>query len=280
MARTVRPEEFRQWAGYIENSTGIVLDEGKAYLLESRLGPLLEELGCADYAQLLRRVRGDAGGGLASRVVDAVTTHETSFFRDRHPFELLAHKILPDCLERSRNNGTAALRIWSVASSTGQEAYSIAMVIKDFLGDLRRLNVRILASDISEQSLRTASSGWYTRYELSRGLTSAHLRRHFSRKGEGWQINDELRAMVLFQRINLQEPPDGLGTFDVIFCRNVAIYFSQEGRRRLFQRLAGFLRRPGALILGSTESLVGIGSGFTRNEFGGKVYYEKRPNTP
>jgi len=153
------------------------------------------------------------------------------------------------------------------------------MVIKDFLGDLSRLNVRILASDISEASLRAASAGWYTKHELSRGLSSTHLRKHFTRKGDGWQVQDELRALVLFQRINVLEMPEGLGTFDIIFCRNVAIYFSQASRRRLFQSLAACLKRGGVLILGSTETLVGISDAFARNEFGGRIYYERRPTT-
>ncbi len=269
----VTPEELTLLAEYIEKASGIVLDQSKAYLIESRLGPLLEKLECANYAALNSKARTDASGKIRTLIVDAISTNETSFFRDNHPFELLTHKLLPDHFERA--NGSP-LQIWSAASSTGQEIYSIAIVLKELLGDLSKHKIQIMGTDISDEALKAASSARYTKLELSRGLSADRLRRHFHKDdGEQWRISDELRSLAVFRKANLMEPLSGLGRFDFIFCRNVAIYFSPENRKMLFDRLADSLKMNGALLIGSTETLLGVTERLTRHDFRGKVYYEK-----
>ncbi len=268
----VTPEELTLLAAYIEKASGIVLDQSKAYLIESRLGPLLEKLECTNYAALNSKARADASGKIRTLIVDAISTNETSFFRDNHPFELLTHKLLPDHFERANGN---PLQIWSAASSTGQEIYSIAIVLKELLGDLSKHKVQIMGTDISDEALKAASSGKYTKLELSRGLSAERLRRHFSKDGDQWRISDELRSLAIFRKANLMEPLSGLGRFDFIFCRNVAIYFSPENRKILFDRLADSLKMNGVLLIGSTETLMGVTDRFARQDFRGKVYYEK-----
>ena len=272
MRKKVSPKELSLLTEYIASVSGIVLDQSKSYLVESRLGPLLEEMEFADYAELHRKAILDTSGKLCIRIIDAISTNETSFFRDSHPFELLAHKILPDYFEQA--NGQP-LRIWSAASSTGQEVYSIAMVLKELLFDLSKYKIRIIGSDISTEVLKTASTGRFNKLELSRGLSADRLRKHFTREGSQWRINDDLRTLVLFDRVNIMDPLTRLGHFHIIFCRNVAIYFSKENRIKLLDRLADRLLPEGKLIIGSTESLVGITSRFKRCEFRGKIYYEK-----
>jgi len=273
---TVGLNELNVLARYIEAAAGIVLDETKSYLVESRLGPLLHELRCTSYSSLRAKAQADRSGKTLDLIVDRISTNETSFFRDSHPFELLAHKLVPDHFERSGLDKKVPFRIWSAACSTGQEVYSIAMTLKEILGDFDRSPVRIVGSDISEAALAHASRGVYSKLELSRGLSADRLFRHFDKTGEGWKIADELRAQVYFEKKNLIGPLDGSGLFDLVFCRNVAIYFSLENRRLLFDRLANLLSPRGVLIIGSTETLANLSARFEREEFHGKVFYRKK----
>lgn len=276
MNRTVGLEELNALSRYIETAAGIVLDETKAYLVESRLGPLLEQLDCPSFGALERKASADRTGRTRDLIVDRISTNETSFFRDSHPFELLAHKIIPDHFERNSLDKKAPFRIWSAACSTGQESYSIAMTLKEVLGDLKGSAIQIVGSDISESALSHASRGIYSKLELSRGLSSDRLFRHFNRDGDGWKISDELRALIYFEKKNLLDRSGVFGPFDVIFCRNVAIYFSIENRQVLFDCLADCLAPDGVLIIGSTESLINLTTPFEREEFRGKVFYRKK----
>lgn len=276
MNRTVGREELNALSRYIETAAGIVLDETKGYLVESRLGPLLDDLDCPSFGALERKASADRSGRTRDLIVDRISTNETSFFRDSHPFELLAHKIIPDFFERHHLEGKTPLHIWSAACSTGQETYSIAMTLKEVLGDLDHSAIQIVGSDISESALSYASRGLYSKLELSRGLSSDRLFRHFNRDGDGWKVADEIRALIYFEKKNLLEPTGAHGPYDVIFCRNVAIYFSLENRRVLFDHLADCLAPQGALLIGSTESLINVTTRFEREEFRGKVYYRKR----
>lgn len=274
MNLTINLEDLNALTRHIEKISGIALNESKAYLLESRLGPLLNKLDCPDYGHLLTKIRSDRTGRTGDLVVDRISTKETSFFRDGRPFDLLAHKIVPDFYIRSGLDTRAPLRIWSAACSTGQEAYSIAMTLRECLGDLTERSIRITGTDISETALAYASRGLYTKLELSRGLSTDRLFRHFHREGKGWKVADELRSQMYFEKANLLEPLHGFGRFEIIFCRNVAIYFSQEHRKVLFDSLADSLSPGGALVIGSTESLTGVTNRFRKREFKGKIYYE------
>lgn len=260
---------------YVHRVSGIVIEPNKAYLLESRLGPLLAREGAATYIELVQRAQRDHSGGLGGRIIDAITTNETSFFRDKRPFELLAHKLVPDVLEAQMGHPRPRIDIWSAAASTGQEVYSMAMVLEELLFDTSRYGIRILGTDISEAALARASRAIYSRLEIERGLSERRRARFFQQQPQGWRIRDELRALVTFRRLNLLERFRHIGTYDIIFCRNVAIYFSLAHRTDLFHRMADQLRPNGVLVVGSTESLVGLTPKLRREAFHGTVFYRK-----
>ena len=276
MVRPVSSAEMSLVASYVHTVSGVVIESGKEYLVRGRLGPLLEREGVSGFGELVRQARLDGSGRLEKRIIDAITTNETSFFRDERPFHLLAHKLLPDHFERTRNTGPRGkprLDIWCAAASTGQEVYSVAMVVKELLFDLSGYWIRILGTDISEEALAMASRGYYTAREVSRGLSDRRLARHLRRVGDRWQVSDELRSLVTFSPLNLLGRFRHVGTFDVILCRNVAIYFSLTNRCELFERLADRLRPDGALIVGSTESIIGLTKRFVRQTHRDAVYY-------
>ena len=237
----IRPEEILPLAQYVHGLSGISLDEKKAYLFESRFGPLLEDLGLKTYNELLIKARADLSHKLEQRIIDAITTNETLFFRDSSPFEVLQHKIVPDLIDsrtaRSTGNLPIRLKIWSAACSTGQEVYSIAIVLKELLAGNPRYSVSLLGTDLSDAAIAQASYGQYNRFEIERGLPGDKLKKYFEPNGASWKIRDEIRAMASFRKINLMQPFNHLGKFDIIFCRNVAIYFTLEDRKRLFDRL-------------------------------------------
>ncbi|MDH7599371.1 MAG: protein-glutamate O-methyltransferase CheR [Sedimentisphaerales bacterium] len=267
----LRPGEFAIWASYIQRLCGIKLDPTKEYLLQTRLAPLVRQAGCNDLNELYHKTVTDPTGQLAKQVVEAMTTKETYWFRDGGPFEVLGQVILPELVKARAGQGT--IRIWSAACSTGQEVYSIAMVAKQTMQCHPGIEIRILGTDISDQAIATASYGRYTDFEVGRGLPKEMLNIYFNRDGAGWRIRDALRAMVYFRKQNLLEPFLGLGRFDIVFCRNVAIYFSPEDRRSLFNRIADVLNRPGYLIIGGSEYLTGICDRFEPRRLGRGVYY-------
>lgn len=255
----ITPSEFLTMSKYILDVSGIALAQGKEYLIETRLSQLMDELKCPSYNDLHAKAKRDVSGTIEKKIIDAISTNETYFFRDNAPFELIQHKLIPDFIDkRSKLTGgmqKTGLKIWSSASSTGQEIYSIAMILKDLGLDYTRYNIKLLATDISDAAIAQASYGKYNRFEVTRGLSKPRLERFFSPDGDSWRIKDEIRAMVTFRKINLMKPFTGMGKFDMILCRNVAIYFTAHDRRMLFERIAGALEPDGVLIIGSTESL-------------------------
>jgi chemotaxis protein methyltransferase CheR len=269
------PEERQNVAQYIHSICAISLDQSKDYLIESRLSSLMEELGCISYAQLLSLSRSDSQGALKRRIIDEITTGETLFFRDNSPFDLLRYKIIPEIIDRSARSGqTAPLRIWSAACSTGQELYSIAIVLKEMLGDMRGYNLRLIGTDISDQAVSRASKGRFSQIEMGRGLSDAARNRYFTPHGTGWQIRDEIRALVSFRKLNLMEDFSFLGKFDIIFCRNVAIYFNERDRASLFTRIGQRMENDGYLVIGSMESLAGICPQFESKHHLRSVFYQ------
>lgn len=258
---------------------GIYLDDSKGYLIESRLGELAKRSGCATYAELARKALAGRDNQLKNQVIDAITTNETLFFRDTSPFEALRHKALPELIDAKA--GTLfpkKLRIWSAACSTGQEAYSLAMLLQELLPDPPTWDVNILGTDISDEAVGRASKGWYASHEIARGLSPQHLSRYFRPENDGYRVEDSLRAMVTFQRRNLLEPFTALGKFDVVLCRNVAIYFTPEARRDLFHRIAAAMHPYGYLFVGSQECLSDLGPQFTPQNHCRAVFY--RPGLP
>ncbi|MCP4605013.1 MAG: protein-glutamate O-methyltransferase CheR [Proteobacteria bacterium] len=269
---TVTPHEQILLNRFILEETGIVLDESKVYLLESRLGPILEKEGCKTYSQLLQAAKSEKKNRLKQLIIDAISTNETSFFRDIHPFNLLAHKLVPEHFDKENRR----LDIWSCAASTGQEVYSIAIILKEILHHLDRYQINILGTDISDAALEVASAGKYTSLQLSRGLSKQRQNRFFTKQGDLFKISDELRALVTFKKVNLLKPFYLNNTFDIVFCRNIAVYFTTDSRRVLFNAIADKLKETGALIIGATEALTGITNRFIRNEFHSAVYYKKK----
>ncbi len=275
---TVTPREFAALAEFIHGVTGIYLEPAKTYLVETRLGGLVAELGCATYGEFLARVRGDRGGDLVRRVVDAITTNETLFFRDQEPFDALRHALLPE-LVRHRRAATLpgvrpTLRLWSAACATGQEVYSAAVVALEVLAAAPDVALQLLGTDLSEAAVARARAGRYGAFEVERGLPPHVRDRYFRPVGGGaWQARDELKAPCSFQRLNLLEPFHALGRFDLVLCRNVAIYFREEARRALFDRLADALEPWGVLIIGAAEFLTGVSPRFTAHRHQRAVYY-------
>jgi chemotaxis protein methyltransferase CheR len=275
MSTAIQPGEMPVWSRYIEEICGIHLDDSKGYLIETRLGSLLAEAGAANFSELFYKVKADGTARLRGRIIEAITTNETSFFRDTSPFDLLRHKLIPELIDRrSRTGGRIPLRIWSAACSTGQEAYSTGIVLKELLGDLNRYDIRILGTDISGKVVAKASYGEYDRLELERGLAPESLNRHFALSGERWRIRDEIRAMATFRTMNLLEPFSFPTPFDIIFCRNVAIYFTETDKAKLFSNLARFLAKDGALIIGATESISGLCPQLEPRRYLRSVFYQ------
>ena len=270
--------EFRLWVKYVYDISGILLEPAKSYLIESRLGPLLREYACRTFGDLYQKSRMDNTRTIEKRIIDQITTNETLFFRDSAPFEMLKYKILPDVVDRKTqkafSNRPISLRIWSAGCSTGQEVYSIAIALKEILVDLNKYNAMVLGTDISGMAIARASHGTYSQFEMDRGLTSERMEQYFIHEGDVWKIKDEIRAMATFKKMNLMQPFVGLGKFDIIFCRNVAIYFTIEDRKKLFRHIEDVLAADGYLIIGSTESLTGIALQFEPKRYLRAVFYQ------
>ncbi|NOQ46624.1 MAG: methyltransferase domain-containing protein [Desulfobulbaceae bacterium] len=273
----ISPEEIKIITKYIHEISGIHLDAGKKYLLETRLSTIAEEHGCKDYQQLARKARADAGKLIERKIIDAISTNETLFFRDSGPFELLQHKILPEVIDARTPRSSfmkTPLRIWSSASSTGQELYSVAIVLQELLCDVSKYSIKLLGTDISDAAVAQASSGKYNKFEIERGLARDKLNKYFTLTGGFWKVKDEIRAMVSFRKLNLMLPFAGLGKFDIVFCRNVAIYFTLEDRKKLFNKIADILEPDGYLVIGSTESLTGICPRFVPKRHLRSIFYQ------
>ena len=252
------PDSFRTITDYVRQRSGIVLDESKTYMLETRLGPILRQEGIPSLDGLAGKLRQPRAETLGRAVVEALTTNESLFFRDGHPFEHLA-AFLPK-LHALRPRGQA-LRIWSAACSSGQEAYSVAMLAAEGAAALQGRAVQIMGSDISEEMVVRARRGAFSRFEVQRGLSIQRLMRFFRQEGDQFLVRDELRGMAEFRQENLLAPAPA-GTFDVIFCRNVLIYFDAPTKRRVLETIAARLAKDGVLYLGGAETVLGLGVPF------------------
>jgi len=264
-------KELMELAVIVHKQSGIVLNKTKAYLVENRLQPLIEEYCLSSFGDLIAKAKGSPQ--FVNRIVDLMTTNETSFFRDKKPYALLKEKLLPDW-QVNRGQTRGHLNIWSCACSTGQEVYSIAITLVEYFKEnLFSHKIKIKASDISDSAIVKASLGQYSNHEVSRGLNSVQLKKYFTREDSHWKIKDELRGMAYFEKMNLLQPKVEQGRFDIIFCRNVAIYFSKTDRQQLFQNLSSCLNDNGVLIIGSTETLFGINKQLKRIDYNGTAYY-------
>ena len=239
----------------LKERSGLDLSPDKQYLVESRLIPLARRTGLSGISELVQKMKGGAAA-LITEVVEAMTTNETFFFRDKVPFDHLRDTIMPEIL-RARA-ARKSIRIWCAAGSTGQEPYSIAMCLKEMGAALAGWRVEILATDLSQEVLEKSKAGIYSQFEVQRGLPIQLLVKYFKQIGELWQINPELRAMVQHRQLNLLHDFSQLGVFDIIFCRNVLIYFDQDTKSRIFTRLAKAIEPDGFLVLGAAETVVGL----------------------
>jgi chemotaxis protein methyltransferase CheR len=268
-------EDILAVARLVRELCGLALDESKGYLIESRLGAIAKAAGCASFAELAARARFPGSHALQNEIIDAITTQETLFFRDESPFEALRNKVLPELIDRKANTPYAKrLRLWSAACSTGQELYSLAMTLSETLPDVASWDVNILGTDISNAAVRHASRGWYAKHEIQRGMKPNMLTRYFREESGGYHVKDELRGMATFNHRNLLEPFADLGPFDVIFCRNVAIYFDGPTRRDFFLRLSDRLSNDGCLFVGSSECLIDLGPRFAPQQYCRSTFYQ------
>jgi chemotaxis protein methyltransferase CheR len=258
--RSPTSEDIDAVCRLVDDLCGIYWDASKSYLIESRLSSIVEKTGCPNYADLARKVRAEIVPGLKDDVINAVTTNETLWFRDSSPFEAMRFKLIPELVDmKSKSMFPRRFRIWSSACSTGQEPYSIAMMFAETLPDFPSWDIQILGTDISPAAVQHASYGLYGNLEMARGMDQVRLNRFFTPQGANWRIKDEIRSMCSFKTRNLHLPMRDLGTFDIIFCRNVAIYFTPEDRRSLFHHLAEVLAPTGWLFVGGSESLSDLG---------------------
>lgn len=274
MAEGITPSDYEGFRAFLEEACGIVLGDSKQYLVTSRLKKLQDELAVDTLTQLLDALKRDRTGSLRARVIDAMTTNETYWFRDQHPFMMLTEALMPELLERRARK----LRIWSAACSTGQEPYSIAMALQESgPGRLRTgPDVEIIATDISATVLKQSMSGIYDDLALSRGLSDERRQRFFVRDGRFWRIKEECRTLVRFQELNLMKSFASLGKFHVIFCRNVLIYFSTELKKDILMRMAGNLEPGGYLFLGGSESMANYSDSFDTIRYKGGLAYRLR----
>jgi chemotaxis protein methyltransferase CheR len=243
----------------LKERSGLDLSADKQYLVESRLIPLARRAGLGGIAELVQKMK-NGSEALTTDVVEAMTTNETFFFRDKIPFDHLRDTILPQLVPARTNR--RALRIWSAASSTGQEPYSIAMCLKEFGPALSGWRIEIVATDLSQEVLEKSRAGIYSQFEVQRGLPIQMLVKYFKQTGELWQLNADIRGMVQHKQLNLLQDFSSLGKFDIIFCRNVLIYFDQDTKIRTFERLSKMLEGDGTLMLGAAETVVGISDAF------------------
>jgi chemotaxis protein methyltransferase CheR len=244
---------------FLKERSGLDLSADKQYLVESRLSPLARRAGLVGIPDLVQKIK-NGDGRVSTDVIEAMTTNETFFFRDKVPFDHLRDTILPGLIQA--RVARKSLRIWSAASSTGQEPYSIAMCLKEKAAALAGWRIEIVATDLSQEVLEKSKAGVYSQFEVQRGLPIQLLVKYFTQSGDIWQLNPDVRSMVQFRQLNLLQDFSHLGTFDIIFCRNVLIYFDQDTKAVIFERMARCLEADGTLLLGAAESVVGITDAF------------------
>ena len=248
--------EFEFLRTFLKQRSGLALTPEKRYLVESRLTPVCRRFGLASLGDLIGTLKLAQNSTIERAVVEAMTTNETFFFRDRIPFDLFRDTLLPDVL--ARNAGRRRLRIWCAAASTGQEPYSLAMLLQEAAPRLAGWQVEIVATDLSTEVIEKAKLGLYSHFEVQRGLPVQWLIKYFTQVGEQWRISPALAGMVSFRPLNLLSPFEHLGQFDIIYCRNVLIYFDAPTKTDVLERIAKALAPDGALLLGAAETVIGL----------------------
>ncbi len=249
----------------VRTRSAIVLEAGKEYLVESRLLPVARGEGCASLQDLVARLRTQPSNGLHQKVIEAMTTNETSFFRDLHPFEALRKILVPELMAKREKERT--LNLWCAASSSGQEPYTVAMMLREHFPSLINWTVRFLATDLSMEMVERARAGRFSQLEVNRGVPAPLLVKYFQRHGVEWQVKDELRKMIEVRQLNLVDSWPSLPEFDIIFIRNVLIYFDVPTKKTILAKVRRLLRPDGYLFLGAAETTLNIDEGFERMQF-------------
>jgi chemotaxis protein methyltransferase CheR len=264
-------ENYALLQQFVYRSSGIVLGEDKGYLFEARLTPLLRKANLASLNDLCALIRTGKGSDLQRQIVDAMTTNETLFFRDVAPFTALRTVILPEVIEQRK--AARHLRFWSAASSSGQEAYSLAMLLQEM--GLEDWRIEILGTDLSESMIQRARLGRYMQIEVDRGLPASLLAKYFTRAGTEWEIKNEIRKSVKFERFDLRDSMSSLGPFDFVFCRNVLIYFDVPTRKSILSQMESRMNHGGYLVLVSAETTLDISNSFDRRLVDAVAFYRK-----
>lgn len=248
--------DFDIYKDLLKKESGLIVTPDKSYLLESRLNPVAKKWGYDDLNVMTAALRGVPQKDLVNDIVEAMTTNETSFFRDTRPFETFKNVVLP--YFGNRTTGSKRLRIWCAASSSGQEPYSLAMMLKEESAKMPGWNFEIVATDISHEILEQAKEGSYSQFEVQRGLPITHLMKYFTQNGDKWTINQDIKSMIKFDYFNLLDPMTRLGKFDIIFCRNVLIYFDQPTKKDIMERMDKLMAPDAYFFLGGAETVLGI----------------------
>ncbi|MBF0103597.1 MAG: protein-glutamate O-methyltransferase CheR [Desulfobacterales bacterium] len=273
-------QEFQLFREFIEEKSGIFLGDNKKYLIENRLSPIVQKNSCRSYLELyLKLKKVNDSNPLMIDVVEAMTTNETLWFRDQYPFRILSETILPAYMREIQSGKRKKVSIWSSGCSTGQEPYSIAMTVMDYyqrkgLANQCKEQLSILATDLSESIIGQAKQGQYNHFTMQRGMPSTFYQKYFTQRQNMWVLNQEIKELVTFKMFNLQASLEGLGVFDVIFLRNVIIYFSDSFKRDLFNRLSKILTNEGYLFLGTGETVTGYTEKYNIIDNRTAVYYQ------
>ena len=272
----MKAEDFDFLSDLLKKRSGLIISEDKLYLLESRLVPLARKRGMEGLDDLVKAIRFSPEEQLLEDVTEAMTTNESSFFRDINPFEHFRNMVLPDMIEKRSNK--RSIRIWCAASSTGQEPYSLAMYLREEAAKLTGWRVEIVATDLSKEVLDKATVGLYSQFEVQRGLPIQLLMKYFTQVNDLWQIDSSIRAMIKFQSLNLLKNFSLLGAFDIVFCRNVLIYFDQQTKGEVLDGISSLMPSDGYLFLGGAETVLGICDAFKPME-GYRGIYRLSPQT-
>ncbi len=270
LTQKVNTREYEQLKVIVKKLAGVELGNNKQYLVESRFNPVMKEFNISGFSNLINSIKMGRDKKLIEKFIDAITTHETLFFRDRTPFDALKKLLMGDLGKKRK------LRIWSAAASTGQEAYSIAMIIEDInKRNSNKINYEILGTDISEDVLEYAKKGAYRSYEVSRGLPKEYLSKYFDREGTNYKIKNELKRHITFKKFNLITGLYNFQKFDVVFCRNVLIYFDDLNKKLVYKKIASVLNDDGYLFIGSSESLINYSTTFKKQAVEKTFVYTK-----
>lgn len=271
---TLSNDAFEFVRSLIHQQAAIVIDSSKSYLVESRLAPLARKEGASSVDAFLRQVRSQRSVSLQQQIVEAMTTNETLFFRDGPAFDALRLQVIPELIKQ--RSAQKSLNIWSAASSTGQEPYSIAMLLRECFPGLGAWDVRIFATDVSREVLEAAKKGQFSQIEINRGLPAALLVKYFRQGGTRWTIRDDIRQMVTFAPCNLASDWPSMPKFDLILMRNVLIYFDMVAKQSILTKANRLLSRDGSLLLGNGETMMNIDAGFDRMTYNKAVYYKPK----